>query len=276
MSVVFCESICGMEDCMNNLEAMQHRKSVRSYLNEEVDNGIIEQIKTSLKEDGTGVQKGNVRFEIITGNCKEAKTGFLFGIGKINAPAMMVGIYEEKEDLVEIGFRLEREVLFLEKKGYGSCFLGTFNEKYLREHCNMTEKEHVGVVVVFGKADEQSRFMNGTFRKFAGSTKRKSYQEVLLNAHEYKENDVIVDIVKHAIMAPSGNNMQPVCVKVNNNEAVFYIKDNKLIDLGIFLSHFYLYCIEIYDNVKITKNIQTQESVDGCIPMAKISWQERK
>ena len=43
--------------------------------------------------------KGNVRFEVITGYSKEAKTGFLYGLGRINAPAMIVGIYEEEEDL---------------------------------------------------------------------------------------------------------------------------------------------------------------------------------
>ena len=262
---------------MNNLEAMEQRKSVRSYSNEEVEQSIIRHLEDSLAKSRSSMAKGNVRFEVITGYSKEAKTGFLYGLGKINTPAMIVGIYEEEEDLVEIGFCLEKEVLFLVKEGYGTCFLGTYDEKVLRSYCKLTQKEHIGIVLVFGKPNNDSRFMNGAFRNLAGSTKRKSYQEILLNANEYGEEDTIVNIVKHAIMAPSGNNVQPVRVAVQDKSAVFYLKDRHyLVDLGIFLAHFYLCCLEIYDNVEITKITQKQESVNGMEPMVMISWQERK
>lgn len=263
---------------MNNLQAMEYRKSVRSYRNEEVEERVVTQVLDSLSKEQSGLTSGRIRFEAIVGdnNVKNAKTGFLFGLGKINAPAMIVAIYEDEQDLVEIGFRLEKEVLFLVKEGYGTCFLGTYDEKKLRHVCKLSEQEHIGVVLVFGKANEDSRFMNGTFRSIAGSTKRKSYQEILLNADEFTEEDAIVDVVKHAIMAPSGNNCQPVRVLIKENQATFYLRDNHLIDLGIFMAHFYLYCLEIYDNVTITKIIQKQESVDGAEPMIMISWQERK
>ncbi|MBP9996875.1 MAG: hypothetical protein KBT19_06315 [Lachnospiraceae bacterium] len=260
---------------MNILEAMEQRKSVRSYRKEEVEERIITQLRDSLSQSRSSMAKDNIRFEVITGYSKEAKTGFLYGIGKIHAPAMIVGIYEEEEDLVEIGFCLEKEVLYLVKEGYGTCFLGTYDENTLKSCCKLTEKEHIGIVLVFGKPNEESRFMNGAFRNLAGSTKRKSYQEILLNAKEYDEHDAIVNVVKHAIMAPSGNNVQPVRVSVQGNKAVFYLKDSHcLIDLGIFLAHFYLCCLDIYDNVEITKI--KQESVNGMEPMVMISWQERK
>ncbi|MGN0352250.1 MAG: nitroreductase family protein [Roseburia sp.] len=263
---------------MNYLEAMEQRKSVRSYCNEAVEESVITQIMDSLDKGRSSMTKGKIRFEAITGyrNIKEAKKGFLFGIGKINAPAMIVGIYEEEEDLVEIVFLLEKEVLFLVEKGYGRCFLGTYDEKVLRSYCKLSEKEHIGIVLVLGKANADSRFMNGTFRNIAGSSRRKSYREILLNEEKYKEEDAIVDIVKHAIMAPSGNNCQPVRVIVQENKAVFYLKDRHFIDLGIFLSHFYLCCLENYDNVEITKIINEQELVNGMEPMAVISWRERK
>ena len=84
---------------MNNLEAMEQRKSVRSYINEEVEQSVIRHLEDSLSESHSSMAKGNVRFEVITGYSKEAKTGFLYGLGRINAPAMIVGIYEEEEDL---------------------------------------------------------------------------------------------------------------------------------------------------------------------------------
>lgn len=267
-----------MEDSMNNLEAMEKRKSVRSYCNEEVEGRVITQLRESLVAKNDNATKGNIRFEIITGYNKiiEAKTGFLFGLGKIYAPAMIVAIYEEKEDLIEIGFRLEQEVLFLMKEGYGSCFLGTYDEKVLRTYCSLEEREHIGVVLVFGKSKEESRFMNSTFRNIAGSSKRKDYREILLNAEEYREDDRIVDVVKHAIMAPSGNNRQPVRIVIKNRKATFYLIGEHLLDLGIFMAHFYLCCSEIYDSVKITKTLQLPERVDVMQSMAVISWQERK
>lgn len=43
---------------------------------------------------------------------------------------------------------------------------------------------------------------------------------------------------------------------------------------GIFPAHFYLCCLEIYDNVEITKNIRAQESAGGTETVAMISWQK--
>lgn len=261
---------------MNLLEAMEQRKSVRSYSMEEVEERILTQLKDSLTQSSNFAEKSGARFEVLTGYSKEAKTGFLFGIGKIKAPGMIVGIYEKEEELIEIGFRLEQEVLFLVREGYGSCFLGTFDESALRSCCKLTDKEHIGIVLVFGKPNKDGSFMNGTFRSLAGSTKRKSYQEILLNANEYEEQSAIVDVVKHAIMAPSGNNMQPVRVMVRENQAVFYLKNrHSLVDLGIFLAHFYLCCLEIYDNVEVKKITQGQETIDGMESMITLSWQER-
>lgn len=262
---------------MNIVDAIEQRKSVRSYSKEEVEESVIAYLKASLAVSSSSVLKGSVRYEVVTGYSKEAKTGFLYGIGKINAPAMIVGIYEEEEDLVEIGYCLEKEVLYLVREGYGTCFLGTYDEKVLGAYCKLTEKEHIGIVLVFGRPNTNSRFMNGAFRNIAGSTKRKSYREILLNAEEYDEKETIVGVVKHAIMAPSANNIQPVRVAVQENEAVFYLKDRQyLIDLGIFLAHFYLCCLEIYDNVEMIKIKQKRESVNGMEPMIEISWKERK
>lgn len=262
---------------MNILEAIEQRKSVRSYSKEDIDERVITHLKDSLSQNHSSMINGNIRFEVLTGCSKKAKTGFLYGIGKINAPAMIVGIYEEEEDLVEIGFCLEKEVLYLVNEGYGTCFLGTYDENVLQSYCKLSEKEHIGIVLIFGKPNEDSRFMNGAFRNLAGSTKRKSYQEILFNAKEYDEHDAIVNVVKHAIMAPSGNNVQPVRVMVQDNGAILYLKDRHyLVDLGIFLAHFYLCCLEIYDNVEFTKIKQKQESVNGMEPMVMISWQERK
>lgn len=263
---------------MDYIAAMEQRKSVRSYRKEAPDEKIIAQLKELLEQSQSGTAKGKVRFVTVTESrqMKEAKTGFLYGIGKIHAPAMVVGICEEEEDLTEIGFCMEKAALFLTAEGYGSCFLGTYDEKMLRSYCKLSGQEKIGIVLVFGKANTDSSFMNKTFRNLAGSSRRKPYPEILLNAEDYSEADTAVDAVKHAIMAPSGNNRQPVRVVIKENEAVFYLKDGHLIDFGIFLANFYLYCLETYDNVSMTKNVKGREAADGMEPVAMIFWQERK
>ena len=168
-------------------------------------------------------------------------------------------------------------MLYLTQEGYGSCFLGTYDEKVLRSQLKLSEKEQISIVLVFGKPNEESWFMNGTFRNIAGSTRRKSFRDILLNAEEFDEQDTIVDVVKHAIMAPSGNNVQPVRVMVHDNRAIFYLQDKHyLTDLGIFIAHFYLCCLEIYDNVEMTNIEKEPEPVNGMEPMITICWKERK
>lgn len=260
---------------MNYVKAMEERKSVRNYEDAEVEEAVVKTLEASLSRKRPGISSGSIRFSILTAReaVKEARTGFLYGIGKINAPAIIVGICEKPEDQLEIGFLLEREVLYLTEKGYGTCFLGTFQREALRTLCHLSDTEQISVVVAFGKK-KSGTFLNGGFRTLAGSTKRKNYREILWNAAEFSEASPLIDAVKHAIMAPSGNNRQPVRVLIKGTAASFYYEKGCELDAGIFMAHFYLYCLDFYDKVMINKRNDKPEYLHGLEAAGSISWQE--
>jgi nitroreductase len=93
-----------------------------------------------------------VRFEVLTpeDEAEAAKLGFLFGLGKINAPYCIIGICDNDLGMQELGFALEQEVLKLTSAGYGTCWFGTFDRKTLNVKLNIKENERISVAVAFG------------------------------------------------------------------------------------------------------------------------------
>lgn len=238
---------------MNINEVIQKRKSVRKYEKTNVNQDVLSEIEKDLDNYVPVFSSSKVRFEIIRNEemTQNVKLGFLFGIGKIDAPCCIVGIYEDNQKgNQEIGFALEQEVLKLTQLGYGTCWLKTFDKELLTKLCNVTKEEEIGVVIAVG-IEKQDDFMNSKFRKLAGSKKRKSISEICLNESQENMDKQIIDMIKLSILAPSANNAQPVRIGIDNNRADFYLTNESMIDTGIFISHFYLLVKEQYNNVKI-------------------------
>ncbi|MDO9490931.1 MAG: nitroreductase family protein [Acetobacterium sp.] len=238
---------------MSLRESIQTRKSVRRYKDTCVERNIVIEVKNDLQNYTSKFGTSRVRFEVLTAEdeTEVAKLGFLWGVGKINAPYCIIGICEDDQGMQELGFALEPEVLKLTSAGYGTCWLGTFDRKALNLKFNVKEKEQIGVVIAFGAAQEGG-FLNSSFRKIAGSTKRKEIKEIWMNYPEVKAAEEIAMLVKMSILAPSSNNGQPVRVIIKEKRADFFLIGNSRIDAGIFMSHFYLCASEICDNVNIS------------------------
>lgn len=238
---------------MNVEKVIRTRKSVRKYENAEINQELMNLIKQDLKQYVPVFHDTKVRFEVIdnVNRMKNSKLGFLWGLGKINAPCCIVGIYEDKEEgMLELGFALEQEVLKITENGYGTCWLGTFNKETFSDFCNLTEKEQIGIVIAVGKAKEED-FLNTRFRTMAGTIKRKTIQEICLNESQDTIDKEIINIIQLSILAPSGSNKQPVRVVIEDNKAYFYVLNERFVDAGIFISHFYLCAKEVYGDVKV-------------------------
>ncbi|HEX3022531.1 MAG TPA: nitroreductase family protein [Lachnospiraceae bacterium] len=263
---------------MSIKEAMQVRKSVRKYEKVNVNDDLINRVKKDLDEYTNVIYDTKIRFVVLRDmdQAKNTKLGFLWGLGKIDAPCCIVGIYEDKaKGMAEIGFALEREVLKITEAGYGSCWLGTFNEKTFSQICNCTGKEHVGIVVVFGAA-KGSSFMNTNFRKIAGSTKRKDISEICLNQIDATLDEKVIDMIKYSILAPSAVNFQPVRIGIDGNRADFYLASDSMVDVGIFMSHFYLCLKELSHNVQVIVEEPKQKCYtvkDGMTYIASIRYE---
>lgn len=238
---------------MNIKESIQIRKSVRRYKDTCVESNILKEIQKDLEKYTSKFGTSRVRFEILTAEdeTEVAKLGFLWGVGKINAPYCIIGICDNDQGMQELGFALEPEVLKLTSAGYGTCWLGTFDRKALNLKFNIKEKERIGVAIAFG-IEQDGGFLNNNFRKIAGSTKRKDIKEIWMNYPEVKADKEIAALVKMSILAPSSNNGQPVRIIIKEKRADFFLVGNSRIDAGIFMSHFYLCASEISDTVDIS------------------------
>lgn len=239
-----------------------NRKSVRKYNSECVTEEILNTLQSNL-DDYKCIQvqnQGEVRFQVLETD-KESGLGFLFGLGKINAPYCIAGIVTRKEQELEVGFALEQQVLYLTEQGLGTCWLGTFDKKIMSKRCHLQKNEMICYIVAFGYST-QTGFMNNNFRKLAGSVKRKPFQEICL-VKEHDVNDMVKECINMAILAPSANNIQPVRVLPESMNIHLYQKNDAYIDTGIFLSHCYL-ILEKYkaegklQNITITFDTQNK------------------
>lgn len=237
---------------MNVLAAIEVRKSVRKYKNEKIDPHTLEQLQSDLDRYTPVFSHAKTRFRVINNyeETQKAKIGFLYGLGKINAPCCIAGICKNNEGMLEIGFALEQEVLKLTDMGYATCWLGTFDRQAIAEMCSLKDYEKVGIVIAVGYQKDDA-FMNNGFRRVARSDTRKNFDEICMNHLDKNMDDKIRKMIHLSMLAPSANNGQPVRVKIGHNRADFYLVNDSKIDAGIFISHFYLCALELYHEVKI-------------------------
>ena len=230
---------------MNVQGAIKTRKSVRKYTSEKVDVQFLQQIQVDLDNYTPTFSDTKVRFQITNNydDTQKTKIGFLHGLGKINAPCCIVGICgDDNQGMLELGFALEQTVLKLTDAGYATCWLGTFDKTTMAEMCSLQENEKVGIVIAVGY-EKNDAFMNNGFRRIAGSVKRKSFDEISIKSSYTDADCKVKKIINLSILAPSANNVQPVRVSADHSRADFYLIENSKIDVGIFMSHFYLCAI---------------------------------
>lgn len=185
-------------------EYMFKRKSVRKYLNEELDKETINKVK----EYAQNVKRlfPEIKVEIKFLERKDIKT-----ILSINAQQYIAVYSEEKEGyLTNVGFILEQIDLFLSSIGLGSCWLGM---------ANTNEKAKSGlkyiIQLAFGKADN-------IYRNDISEFKRKDINKV-----SNIDNRLMHDVR----LAPSANNGQPWYFVQNDNSIDIYMEKSKFIKI---------------------------------------------
>ncbi|MDP4143004.1 MAG: nitroreductase family protein [Bacillota bacterium] len=242
---------------MNLYNAINSRISIRKYEDLAFDEDTISLIKEKLSTAKPLYDGIRIRLELL-----EASTlglGFLYGLAKIVSPYCIVAVTENKKGYLEnIGFIQEQVVLELTDMGIGTCWLGTYNKEKIQESLNLSDSEIITNVIAVGYPYKQKNFRNGTFRNLLGSGRKKDIEMAYCNkygnsAAEYLEKQAIMKKVLHmCILAPSGGNRQPVRVVFTEDSVSFFVENKKNgsvtnpwaeLDAGIFISHFYLCCL---------------------------------
>ncbi len=269
---------------MELYEAIKRRISVRKYQEKLIDSETKEKIVQYIENCKNIYEGQNLILKLIDNNDlsvkNKANLGFAGGLLKINAPHYIVAISEEDEGFLEnAGFVQEGLVLELTKLGIATCWLGTFNEKYLRQSLNLKDKQIILNVIALGYEYEGKSFA-GSIRNIAGGNKRKSIDEFVyykefgnkIKSFSYSRRSLETVCCMSALY-PSANNNQPVYLVIIETKIVILIKskdsnftDRKRLDAGIFMAHLYLTCLQEGYNIKLLKekfNTEIYKVPDG-------------
>lgn len=240
------------------MEHIKTRKSIRNYTGErltEKDSTIISDfIDKPSNLIGPFGNSIKIMLKTLTESKSREKIG-TYGFVK-NAPAFLISACKNnKEHLLDLGFVFENLILYLEKHGLSTCWLGgTFHRQKLQMSQNISEEEFIPIISPVGYATEQLGYFQKLIRNLAKSDQRKDFDELFFY------NDFLIPIsdasqralLEYVRLAPSASNKQPWRIMICDNEqAHFFMErtpkygsslgyDIQMVDMGIALSHYLL------------------------------------
>jgi hypothetical protein len=247
-------------------ELIEARASVRTYVDRPVPAELRERITRFLAElqDQAEIR---VRFQIIDTDVALQEAGARLGTygmirGASSFVAAAVGQENSSEHIEKLGYLLEKMVLLATSLGLGTCWLGgTFDRAQFGKAIGLRDDELLPVVTPLGYARKSMRLQDRAVRLFAGSNRRKGWEELFYEAdfqHVLSRSAagayaVPLEMVR---IAPSASNRQPWRI-VRDGEAFYlylqrtrgyrnlYNFDLQKIDTGIAMCHFELTAREL-------------------------------
>ncbi len=244
-------------------EIIKERTSVRTYNQNDIDEEKIVKIEAFINNlKGPFYEK--VRFRII--NSQEPSKGEKIGTyGIIKGANIFIAVAYEKGEMAleEVGYEMEKLILYITSLGLGTCWIGgTFNKSEFSKAMDLKSNEILPIVTPIGKSGENKRFIERAMKFFTKSKKRKEWCELfflrdfsvpltpVINLGYFKE------VLENVRLAPSALNKQPWRIVKYSNKFHFYINSSKIrndeltfdihrIDMGIAMCHFDLTCREI-------------------------------
>ncbi|MBM6838520.1 nitroreductase family protein, partial [Clostridium saudiense] len=197
-------------------EIIKERTSVRTYNQNEIDKEKIVKIEEFI-DNLKGPFNEKVRFKII--NSKETLKGEKIGTyGIIKGANIFIAVaYENGEmALEEVGYEMEKLILFVTSLGLGTCWIGgTFNKSEFSKAMELKDNETLPIVTPIGRSEDKKRFIERAMKFFTKSKKRKEWYELfflrdfsvpltpVINLGYFKE------VLENVRLAPSALNKQP-------------------------------------------------------------------
>jgi len=149
---------------MSLVDAILSRRSVRRYEDREIPEGLMNQILEAGRQAPSAANRQPIRFIIV----KEPEMAKKFsnmpfnGFVK-NAPAVIVGCADIKSLLtgkwavVDATIAMQNMVVAAWALGIGSCWIGAFDEKQVKESLKIPEKWKVVALITLGYPAERPR-----------------------------------------------------------------------------------------------------------------------
>lgn len=243
---------------MNLHDAVFNRKSIRTFVKEDLNKDDISIIKNVLTVHqnirGPFDHSFEFTFNLNDSQDPNGKKIGTYGILK-NVPAYIGGISQNNlESIVDFGYVFELIVLSLTTHDFGTCWLGgTFKRKSYRKQ--LEQNEIIPAISPVGRKSTSRSIVDKIIRNSAQSDNRLPFNQLFtdinLNPIDHKLGRKLIECLSMVRRAPSASNKQPWRVVVDdaNNYVHFYIArtqnyarmlkyDIQALDVGIALAHF--------------------------------------
>ena len=143
------------------MELIKSRRSVRTYINKELEDDLKENINlflTNLEEE----YDSKYKFPLIDLKL-DGKIG-TYGVIK-GANAYIGGVLLENGNLMELGYLFEKIIIYLNSLNLGTCWLGgTFKRFEFVEAMNLKEGERLIVVTPVGYIEKDMSLKEKPFQ----------------------------------------------------------------------------------------------------------------
>jgi nitroreductase len=149
---------------MSLIDFILTRRSIRRYERKDVPEEILTQILETGRQAPSAVNKQPIHFIIVKDD--ELKKGFSdipFNHFINEAPVVIVGcadvnsLLTGKWAIVDTTIAMQNMVIAAWTLGIGSCWIGAFNEKKVKELLKIPEKWKVVALVTLGYPEEQPK-----------------------------------------------------------------------------------------------------------------------
>ncbi len=179
---------------MNVLEVIKTRKSIRSYDQRELENDKLINILEAGRLAPSWQNRQCWQFVVVKDKETIHKLALRSGMfSKSNffikdAPVVIVACANPSDSghlngqyyyLVDVAIAFQQIMLVAWDMGIGSCWLGAFNEKKVKEILSIPEKIKIVALSPFGYPKEKDTLYAKTIKTFAGSKKRKELEKIV-------------------------------------------------------------------------------------------------
>lgn len=248
-------------------DSILKRRSVRTYdtkqLSQEHEQLLMAYCNDDLKM--TGPLGSRIRVEYIKTK-DEAIHGKIgtYGIIK-NAPGyLLVFTKNNKRAMFDLGFVIEKLVLYLGKNNLSTCWLGgTYNLKNFSSNIQIESDEFMPIILPIGYSARQLSLTEKIMRRAAKSDNRLDHKALFFDGgfNTPVVNQFTLDELDYIRKAPSASNKQPWRLLLTSKATHFYISrtpgysknlgyDVQILDIGIAYAHYSL----VYPNSKAVED----------------------
>jgi nitroreductase len=149
---------------MSQLESILNRRSVRKYEDKEIPEDVLRQILEAGRQAPSAVNRQPIRFVVVKDHeIAKAFSSDLFNHFIKDAPVIIVGcadvnsLLTGKWAVADATIAMQNMVIAAWTLDVGSCWIGAFSEKRVKELLKIPDKWKVVALVTLGYPSEQPK-----------------------------------------------------------------------------------------------------------------------